>query len=286
MPKLLDELHARNVVISLQFDGFDDESYRILRGRRMLDEKLRILEMLENAGATASLTVTLAGGVNDAELPKILDYYFSRPHLVSLMIQPTAFAGRAEGLGNSIRRLTIPDVIALLDAAGDDRVRAVDFAPLPCSHPLCFSLAFYLQLEGGGSIALNRLVDASQMMDTLANRTVFGLDEEEHDRMKDMIYELWSGPVGSVPDGEAVMKTLRKMFDELSCGCFDPRKAFASSERRVKSIFLHAFQDRETFDLARVRRCCNAYPQTDGKLIPACVHNVLGRKSVSCRESN
>jgi 7,8-dihydro-6-hydroxymethylpterin dimethyltransferase len=47
----------------------------------------------------------------------------------------------------------------------------------------------------------------------------------------------------------------------------------------VKSIFIHAFQDADTFDLARVRRCCNAYAQPDGKLIPACVHNVLGRRS-------
>jgi 7,8-dihydro-6-hydroxymethylpterin dimethyltransferase len=277
-PGLLQELHARNVVISLQFDGFDDRPYEILRGRKMLAEKLRILEMLAHSGGSASITVTLAGGVNDDQLPQILDYYFAQPHLVSLMIQPLAFAGRALQLVGAASRLTIPDVVAHLDAAGNGRVRAADFAPLPCSHPLCFSLAYYLMLEGGGSVALNSLIDASRMMDTLANRTIFGLDEEEHDRMKDLIYELWSGPVGVVPDGEAVMRTLRKVFDELSCGCFDPRQAFAVSERRIKSIFIHAFQDRETFDLARVRRCCNAYPQKDGKLIPACVRNVMGRK--------
>ena len=50
------------------------------------------------------------------------------------------------------------------------------------------------------------------------------------------------------------------------------------AERRIKSIFIHAFQDVETFDLSRVRRCCQAYPQPDGRLIPICVHNVLRRK--------
>jgi uncharacterized radical SAM superfamily Fe-S cluster-containing enzyme len=278
-PKLLQELHDRNVVISLQFDGFDDRPYDILRGRKLLAEKLRLLEMLAHSGGSSSMTVTLAGGVNDDQIPQILDYYFAQPNFVSMMIQPVAFAGRGSRLSGTARRLTIPDVIKLLDAAGTGNIRAADFAPLPCSHPLCFSLAFYLQLEGRGSVSLNRLIDASQMMDTLANRTIFGLDEDEHGRMKDMIYELWSGPVGAAPDSEAVMKTLRKIFDELSCGGFDPRKAFAASERRVKSIFIHAFQDRETFDLARVRRCCNAYPQLDGKLIPACVHNVMKRNN-------
>ena len=120
------------------------------------------------------------------------------------------------------------------------------------------------------------------MMDCLANRTIFGLDEEEHDNLKDMIYELWSGPAGSAPDTEAVVATLRKILDELSCCGFDPRRAFTIAERRIKSIFIHAFQDADTFDLARARRCCNVYPQPDGKLIPACVHNVLRRKTADC----
>ena len=276
-PGLMDELHSRNVIISLQFDGFDDRPYEILRGRKLLAEKLRILEILSHLNASASMTVTLGGGVNDDQLPQLMDYYFAHPNFVSMMIQPVSFAGRGAQLNGSVGRLTIPAVIALLDAGGRGRVRAADFAPLPCSHPLCFSLAYYLMLDNGGSLALNRLMDASRIMDTLANRTVFGLDAEEHDRMKDLIYELWSGPSAMAPDNEAVIKTLRRVLNELSNGRFDPRKAFAVSERQIKSIFIHAFQDRETFDLARVRRCCNAYPQASGKIIPACVHNVMGR---------
>jgi uncharacterized radical SAM superfamily Fe-S cluster-containing enzyme len=73
------------------------------------------------------------------------------------------------------------------------------------------------------------------------------------------------------------MKTLRAILDEISDSGFEPRKAFTVAERHIKSIFIHAFQDVETFDLSRVRRCCQAYPQPDGKLIPICVQNVLGR---------
>lgn len=59
------------------------------------------------------------------------------------------------------------------------------------------------------------LVEASQWLDALANRTVFGLDADEHQRLKDMIYEVWSGPVGVAPDGEAVLRTLRSILDEM-----------------------------------------------------------------------
>ena len=54
--------------------------------------------------------------------------------------------------------------------------------------------------------------------------------------------------------------------------------AFTVAERNIKSIFIHEFQDAATFDLSRIRRCCQGYPQPDGKIIPACVHNVLGRE--------
>lgn len=284
-PELVEQLKVRNVVVSLQFDGFNDAVYQMLRGRPLRKQKLAILELLKAGGVSTSLTMTVAAGVNEEQFGPVLDYFFGEPHVVSLMVQPLARVGRAcSRQGDSLPqadRLTIPAIIELLAKAGGPRVRKEDFLPLPCSHPLCFSLAFYLVLEGGGTASVSRLVDASTCLDLLANRTIFGLDAEEHERMKDLAYELWSGPAGAAPDSEAVMQTLRGILDESACGCFDPRRTFAATERRVKSIFLHAFQDADTFDLARARRCCNAYPQPDGRLIPACVYNVLGRNKAS-----
>ena len=289
----IDRLRESNVVVSLQLDGFDDDAYRTLRGRPLAAEKRRILDLLAEAGVSTSLTATVAGGVNDGQLPALLCYFFSQPHVVSLMIQPLSLAGRGEGLAGAARRLSIPDVIALVGNAGIPQVSPEDFSPLPCSHPLCFSLAYYLMLDGGGMVALSRLVEASEWLDSLANRTVFGLDEAEHARMKEMINGIWSRTADAAalqgqPTAAAalcpcmsdrVMKTLRGLLDEMTAGRFEPRQAFAMTERRIKSIFIHAFQDAETFDLARVRRCCNGYPQPDGRLMPACMHNVIGRRN-------
>ena len=276
-PELLKALHERNVVVSLQFDGFDEKPYDSLRGRPLLREKLRILAMLGNEGISTSLTMTVAGGVNDDQFPQMLDYLFSHDHIVSMMIQPVAFAGRGAGLSSKAKRLTIPDIVKALGEAGHPNVASSDFVPLPCSHPLCFSLAFYLMLDSGEAVAVNRIGDVGALMDALSNRVIFGLDPNEHQRLKQMIYDLWSGPAASAPDSEAVIETLRGILRQMSRVRFDARTAFTLAERRAKSIFIHAFQDAETFDLARVRRCCQAYPQPDGRFIPACVHNVLRR---------
>lgn len=278
MPGLAEELARRRVVVSLQFDGFSSAADLTLRGRELHPQKLAILELLRAAGATVSLTMTVAAGINDEQFGPVLDYYFAHSEIISMMIQPLAFTGRAADYSGRAARLTIPDVIARLAAAGNARVAAADFVPLPCSSPLCFSLAFYLMLDDGGSVPLAKLTDADTMLDNIANRVVFGLDPAEHERLRELIYNLWSGPVGAVPEGEQVLSTLRGIMRELGdsacCGGFDPRRAFVLAERKIKSIFIHAFQDAETFDLARVRRCCQAYPQADGKLIPVCVRNV------------
>jgi len=277
-PRLLAELHARKVVISLQFDGFTEVPYTLFRGRPLVEEKRSILKMLKDMGTTTSLTMTVAGGINDDQIRTLLDLLFSEPHIVSVMLQPLAFTGRGISLSGKAEKLSIPDVLQRIEDAGHPSVRKGDFVPLPCSHPLCFSLAFYLALEEGRAVSVNRLADAGTVIDSLSNRVVFGLDSKEHERLKSMIYDLWSGPAGAVPESKAVLQTLRDILRELSkdpCCSFDPRKTFAVAERRVKSIFIHAFQDADTFDLARVRRCCQGYPQSDGRLLPACVRNVI-----------
>jgi 7,8-dihydro-6-hydroxymethylpterin dimethyltransferase len=275
---MLNRLADHDVIISLQFDGFSDFAYRALRGKPLLDHKMRILDKLAERNVSTSLTVTAAGGINDDQFGEILKLFFARNHIVSLMIQPLAFSGRASSFAGRAARLTIPEVIRLLAASGHPSVEAADFIPLPCSHPLCFSLAFYIADQAGAFISVNRLFQLDRYLDSLSNRVIFGLDIEEQERLKEMVYDLWSGPAGNAPDGAGVLKTLRALLRELPCACFNPRQTFSLMERRIKSIFIHAFQDCETFDLARVRRCCNAYPQPDGRLMPACVHNVLKRQ--------
>ena len=79
-PELLDRLHERNVVVSLQFDGFKAETYEVLRGHPLLDEKRRILEMLRERHLSTSLTMTVAAGLNDDQFPiRLLAFTFWTP---------------------------------------------------------------------------------------------------------------------------------------------------------------------------------------------------------------
>ncbi|MBU1056477.1 MAG: radical SAM protein [Proteobacteria bacterium] len=277
-PELLSQLKARDVVISLQFDGFDDDIYQKLRGLPLVKEKQMILDRLISADISTSLTMTAMRDLNEHALHDMINLLFSTDNIISLMIQPMVYEGRARDLAVPEKRLTLPEIIQLLGNTG--QVQVDDFTPLPCSHPACFSLAFYLMLDEGGYVSINHLMDVPAWLDIIANQGIFGLDEDSHEQIKKSIYELWSGPAASNPESKKALNAIRELLRHISSipeSGFNPQKVFKVSERKIKSIFIHSFQDVDTFDLSRARRCCNGYPQKDGTVIPVCVHNVLGR---------
>ncbi len=67
--ELLRFLGANRVIVSLQFDGMQDDVYVALRGRPALEEKLRLIELCGELDVPMSLTATVAGGVNDQRHP-------------------------------------------------------------------------------------------------------------------------------------------------------------------------------------------------------------------------
>ncbi len=275
--ELLQFLAERRVIVSLQFDGLSDDIYLALRGRPLLEEKQRLIEMCGELDAPMSLTATVARGINDNRLADIADLLFRHDHILSAMFQAAAYAGSAARISRPAGAVTIPDVIAALKGAGVGAVSPDDFSPLPCSHPACFSLAFYLKVEDKRYVPIKQMVNAERYLNLIQNRAIFGTDAENFERVTDAVYELWSGSAALSPDSQKALNAIRRLLASATTGGYSPRKAMAVAERAVKSIFIHQFMDPETFDLSRARKCCQVYPQPDGRLIPVCVHNCLMR---------
>jgi len=277
-PDLLDALAARRVIVSLQFDGLTDTPDLVLRGRRLLPEKLRLIEACGERDLAMSLTTTVVRGVNDQALLPILDLLFARRHILSVMFQPACYAGEAARLERPPDATTLPDVIAALAGGYQGTVSAADFSPLPCSHPACFSLAFYLRLEGDRFLSIRQLVEAERYLDLIENRALLGTDAEGFAQISNAVYDLWSGPAGLSPDSQTALRAVKRLLAAATrAGGYSPARAFLAAERDIKSIFIHQFMDRHTFDLSRARKCCQVYPQPDGRCIPVCVHNCLRR---------
>jgi 7,8-dihydro-6-hydroxymethylpterin dimethyltransferase len=270
---LLCALRDRGVVISLQLDGFDNQTCQILRGRADLgDRKRRAIERVLALGGRLSLTMTLAKDVNEHELPGVLKLLFEEEQVLSLMVQPLALMGPRPA--SDLDRLTVPDVVSLLARASGGVLQESDFSPLPCSHPYCFALTYLLKLSKGNLVSLPSIFDAETYLNLIKNQALVGTDRENLQDLRDALYRLWSSD-GMMPQRDRLLATMRKLILDLGRpgGPMSHREVLELGTRHVKSVFIHHFMDRSNFDLARVVKCCNHYPQTDGRLLPACVRN-------------
>jgi 7,8-dihydro-6-hydroxymethylpterin dimethyltransferase len=265
------KLSALNPLIALQFDGFKPYTSLYLRGRDIVKEKLSLIEILEKELFNYSLVATVAEGVNDEEITAITDFFF-KSKAVSLMFQPMAFTGKASLFRDPLHRLTIPDVIAKIEKC--TCVKKGDFVPLPCSHPTCFALSYYFQADAGNFVSVKDLLGLEKYLEVIANRTLPGLDIEGFNALRDRVYDLWSA-ADQFPHSGMILKKIRNILKELSENGFRADKAFEIGIKSVKAIFIHQFMDRDTLDFGRLIKCCNHYPQADGRLIPMCAQNVF-----------
>lgn len=269
-PELRKIFRETGALAALQFDGFKPQTYKRLRGKDLSKEKTEIINILEKEGIRYSLVATVAKGVNEDEITDIADFFFSSK-AVSLMFQPLVLTGAAEQFLQE-NKLTIPDVVHELEKT--QYVNKGDFNPLPCSHFSCFALAYYFVLGGNSFLGLKEFLGKKDYLNTIANRTLPGLDPEGFDLIRNKLYDVWSlADSGSL--GEQALKRIQHILRDISREGFSSGKAFSIGVETMKAIFIHDFMDVNTFDFGRVIKCCNPYPQPDGRFIPMCAQNVL-----------
>jgi uncharacterized radical SAM superfamily Fe-S cluster-containing enzyme len=275
--KLLEDGNLRTffretgTIAALQFDGFEKSTYLKLRGKDLSLMKLNLIETMEKEGINYSLVTTIANGINEKEISKIADFFFESRAL-SIMFQPLAFSGSALEINQEAHRITIPDVIKELGKS--KYIKKEDFNPLPCSHYSCFALSYYLNSGEGTFYSLKDFLGIDDYLNTIANKTLPGLDADGMRLMKDKVYEIWSA-ADSSNINENILKRIKNVICELdSCG-YSRKNALNIGMKNMKAVFIHHFMDIHNFDFGRVVKCCNPYTKKDGRLVPICSQNIF-----------
>jgi uncharacterized radical SAM superfamily Fe-S cluster-containing enzyme len=272
-PEFLDAVAAFDPTIYLQFDGFEDATYRTLRGRNLADLKLHLVDMLAERELRTTLVATVVRGVNDHELGALVDFALAQRHVRCLSLQPATFAGRfaPEGDGTALdpmERVTLADCAALIAAQSAHGFKADDFFPIPCPDPAC-SLVTYVHtgtdpLTGEARVLpLTRLADAEDYVDFVKNASAGELNAELRE-----VFE------GFIATGAA-----RDVSAACSCSaCGGVDIDWGALELEVTLIGMMHFMDEHTFDLARLQKCCvHEVLPDDGGIVPFCAYNVLHR---------
>ncbi|MFQ5586851.1 MAG: radical SAM protein, partial [Thermodesulfobacteriota bacterium] len=98
--------------IYLQIDGVDDEIFRKIRGRELLQYKLEALESAREAGLRVVFVPTILKGINDHQIGPLMNLAFENLDIVTgISIQPVVFTGRYPEEERLSKRYTLADMV-------------------------------------------------------------------------------------------------------------------------------------------------------------------------------
>ena len=264
--EFLAQLNQVRPAIYFQFDGFERNTYEVIRGEPdILPQKLRALDRLAEIGLGVVLVPAIDPNVNLHEVGAIVKFAIKHPAVHGVNFQPAFMSGR-HGQHNPMERLTIPDILRAMEAQTAGMFAVSDFVPVPCCFPTCNSVTYAL-IDGETVLPLPRVLNVEDYLDYITNRVVPDLAGE----IKQALEGLWSSSavVGSDKMAQqfAISCAACGLPDGLDLG------AFAKS---VFMIMLQDFMDPWTFNQKNLMKCCKEILLPDGKQIPFCAYNNVG----------
>ncbi|MHA2191520.1 MAG: radical SAM protein, partial [Candidatus Thorarchaeota archaeon] len=163
------ELAKTDPVIYLQFDTFDSEVSKMIRGRDLVEEKKRAVEVCNELGMTTVLVPTLIAGVNVKEIGSLVRYALTQKKVFGVNFQPIARTGRVGA--PDIASPSIPEVLHEIETQTNSMLEVSDFRPIPCPHPHCTAIS-YLLVDDDEVTPLTDIVNVDEYIDYARDRTL------------------------------------------------------------------------------------------------------------------
>ncbi len=279
----------------MQFDGVTPEPFVALRGRDLLQIKSKAIKNLREAGSKSVVLVpTLAKGINDSQVGEIIRFACKNIDVIrGINFQPISFAGRIDSEERVEKRLTISDLIYLVEDQTNNEITREDFYPIPFIAPIsdfiavetgmpqisfsvhpCCGAATYIYCLKDHLIPITRFVDAEGLVEMIRER-VNGFDGSRRSKLwlKGMILKDFSKFIdkSKTPEGLNITGLL---FSILKNGTREALIEFHSNTLFLGTMF---FQDLYNIELERVQRCGIHYALPDGRVIPFCTYNTIHR---------
>ncbi len=148
-------------IVFLQFDGTQDEIYRKLRGRPLLEEKLKAIRVCSDLRIGVSLVPMVVKGVNEHDLGNIVSIAKRfTPGVRGIHFQPVSYFGRYPGAPSDDERYTLDQL--MIDISDQTGIPVESFMPSRCDHPLCGFHARFLTDPNGGLTPLTSITHSSR----------------------------------------------------------------------------------------------------------------------------
>ncbi|MBZ0317676.1 MAG: radical SAM protein [Anaerolineae bacterium] len=242
--------------VFMQFDGTHDDVLMTIRGVKQLDRKRVAIECCAENDLVVILVPTLVLNVNTGDIGDIIEFaldYF--PTVRGVHFQPVSYFGRYPQIPSDADRITIPEVIRLIETQTGGKMKMSHFTTSGCENALC-SLHGNFVVMPDGELRSWSQQNASgcctpQPAEIGATKT------------RQFVAQFWSSNANLI-----ALDSIR----ESKLGDWDV--FLARTKTHTFCVSGMAFQDAWNLDLERLRECCIHTVSPDGRLIPFCAYNL------------
>ena len=257
----------------LQFDGVTDGPYQKLRGAKLHAVKLQAIENLARAGVPITLVATVARGVNDDQIGRIVRFGMATDYVRGVNLQPLAFFGRMGSSAGAVtarkNRVTLSGICREIERQTDGLWRAEDIVPLPCDIDRV--AVSYAIRNGAEYVPVMRKVKLEGYLELIDNT----MDFRAEDLVKNAVTR-------SLAKGIACdcLRLRDEISDILPAGylTWPPKKRAEFIDRNTFRITISSFVDRFNFDAKSIRKECVHVITPDLQRIPFSAYNMLHRE--------
>ncbi|MDO5115515.1 MAG: radical SAM protein [Synergistaceae bacterium] len=238
--------------VFMQFDGTDDEIYKILRGKALFAVKEKAIANCAKYNLGVTLVPTVVPGVNSAAVGDILRYGVKMsPAVRGVHFQPVAHLGRIPHLPRDESRFTLDELMLEIERQTDGLVGDGNLQPSKCDHPLCGFHGDFIVKQDGTLYPLTRKRDDAACCCCGA--------ENPADKNREFVGRRWQRPEGDccAPAATEDMQDMDYFLSRLSSHGF--------------TVTSMAFQDAGNLDVERLRMC-SLHVAKNGRLVPFCVN--------------
>lgn len=257
-PAFVDRLatYMPRLEVYLQFDSLNDDALMNLRGARLSRIRQQALVALDRVNLSTTLVAVIKKGVNDQEVPAIIQHALTWACVRGVTFQPVQDAGRNEGYDGKTNRVLTSEIRRAVAQSGVFGLD--DMIPLPCNpDQICIGYG----LRAGQQVTPITALLPREMIVSGPNTVTF----EAFPELRTRIFELLSLAT-------AQANTEEKLASLLCClpqAMVPQDLSFANSFRVVIMQFL----DRYNFDLGTVKRSCVHFVTPEGQIIPFDTYN-------------
>ncbi len=291
-------------IVYLQFDSFDDDFYKKIRGRKLLEVKYRAIDICRKLDMEVILVTTLMRGFNDKEVGRIVRFAAVNSDIIrGLIFQPIAFTGRATDnpYRDAWRDWRFAEEV---ESQTEGEINAKDFFPMSvmsspikimrkfmkkpwplfsCS-PHCGIVNWIYVSKKGKTIPINHFVSFEKFFNFIL-KTAQNVESKSKFSLLSSLFMASTLSLDMMLVTKEVgiftlMKAILKMHISPSY------QSLGSIRRQIFLLGCMAFMDQYNFDVNRVRRCVIHYVTPSMKVIPFCAYNNIHRISTEEQYAN